>query len=53
MDKRELLRAFVAVYFDLLNKVKKQSENNNEFDMFYKKNIMLKKTNVKMFIKQV
>lgn len=51
MDKRKLLRAFVVVYFDLLNKVKKQSENNNEFDMFYKKNIMLKKTNVKMFIK--
>lgn len=51
MDKRKLLRAFIVVYFDLLNKVKKQSENNYEFDMFYKKNIMLKKTNLKMFIK--
>jgi len=51
MDKRQLLTSFIIVYFDLLNKIKKQSENNSEFDMFYKKNIMLKKTNVKMFVR--
>lgn len=51
MDKRQLLKTFISIYFELLNNIKKHSDNHDEFDSFYKKNYMLKKTNIKMFIR--
>lgn len=51
MDKRRLLKAFITIYFELLNNIKKHSDNDVDFDSFYKKNYMLKKTNIKMFIR--
>ena len=52
LQKKQIMKTFVTIYFDLLNTVKEQLENKNkEFNDFYKKNLMLKKTNIKLFIK--
>ena len=51
MDKRQLLKAFITIYFELLNDIKRHSNNHDDFDSFCKKNYMLKKTNIKMFIR--
>ena len=51
-QKKQIVKAFVDIYFDLLNTIKSQLENKNkEFNDFYKKNFLLKKTNIKLFIK--
>lgn len=51
-QNKQIVRAFVDIYFDLLNTIKIQLENKNkEFNGFYNKNLMLKKTNIKLFIK--
>tara|TARA_Y100000389_G_C17385938_1_gene477033 strand:- start:806 stop:1213 length:408 start_codon:yes stop_codon:yes gene_type:complete len=51
-QKKQTIKIFVDVYFDLLNIIKNQLENKNkDFNLFYKKNSMLKKTNIKLFIK--
>ena len=51
-QKKQIVKAFVDIYFDLLNTIKTQLENKNaEFNIFYKKNLMLKQTNIKLFIK--
>ena len=51
-QKKQIIRKFVDMYFDLLNIIKNQLENKNkDFNLFYKKNLMLKKTNIKLFIK--
>lgn len=51
-QKKQIVKIFVDIYFDLLNTIKEQLENNNkEFNNFYKKNLLLKKTNIKLFIK--
>lgn len=51
-QKKEIVKTFVNIYFDLLNTIKEQLENKNkEFNDFYKKNLLLKKTNIKLFIK--
>lgn len=51
-QKKEIVKTFVSIYFDLLNTIKEQLENNNkEFNDFYKKNLLLKKANIKLFIK--
>jgi hypothetical protein len=51
-QKKQIIKTFMEIYFDLLNIVKNQLENKNkEFNDFYKKNSLLKKTNVKLFIK--
>jgi len=51
-QKKQIIRTFVDTYFDLLNTVKNQLENKNkEFNDFYSKNLILKKTNIKLFIK--
>ena len=50
--KKQIVKTFVDIYFDLLNTIKEQLENKNkEFNDFYKKNLLLKKTNIKLFIK--
>ena len=52
LQKKQIMKTFVTIYFDLLNTVKEQLENKNkEYNDFYKKNLMLKKTNIKLFIK--
>tara|TARA_A100001015_G_scaffold311040_1_gene413501 strand:- start:2347 stop:2754 length:408 start_codon:yes stop_codon:yes gene_type:complete len=51
-QKKQTIKKFVNMYFDLLNIIKNQLENKNkDFNLFYKKNVMLKKTNIKLFIK--
>lgn len=51
-QKKQIVKTFVDIYFDLLNTIKEQLENKNaEFNKFYAKNFMLKKTNIKLFIK--
>jgi len=51
-QKKQIVKTFVVIYFDLLNTIKEQLENKNkEFNDFYKKNLLLKKTNIKLFIK--
>tara|TARA_A100001011_G_scaffold400745_1_gene518242 strand:- start:3200 stop:3601 length:402 start_codon:yes stop_codon:yes gene_type:complete len=51
-QKKQIVKIFVDIYFDLLNTIKQQLENKNkEFNDFYKKNLLLKKTNIKLFIK--
>lgn len=49
--KKQLFRTFIDLYFDLLNTIKKHVGHHKDFMIFYKKNMLLKKTNVKMFIK--
>ena len=50
-NKKEIFKSFNTKYFDLLNFMKTHSNQNKEFNYFYKKNYILKKTNIKMFIK--
>ena len=51
-QKKQIIKTFSDTYFDLLNTIKEQLENKNkEFNHFYKKNLLLKKTNIKLFIK--
>lgn len=52
MYKKEILKEFVSLYFELLEYIKSYLNNNNDFNVFYKKNILLKKTNIKLFIKK-
>ena len=49
--KKQMFRKFIELYFGLLNIIKKQVGHHKDFMTFYNKNIMLKKTNIKMFIK--
>tara|TARA_B110000467_G_C18132275_1_gene374016 strand:- start:267 stop:650 length:384 start_codon:yes stop_codon:yes gene_type:complete len=50
-QKKLVFRQFIDVYFQLLNMIKDQVGNHTDFKIFYRKNIMMKKTNVKLFIK--
>ena len=52
MHKKDILKEFISLYFELLEYIKSYLNNNNDFNVFYKKNIMLKKTNIKLFIKK-
>lgn len=49
--KAEINREFVKTYFELLLFMKEHVKNNKDFTYFYNKNLLLKKTNVKYFIK--
>uniref|UniRef100_A0AB39JBM0 Uncharacterized protein n=1 Tax=Florenciella sp. virus SA2 TaxID=3240092 RepID=A0AB39JBM0_9VIRU len=52
MCKKKILNKFISIYFELLEYIKSfLKESSKEFNLFYKKNIILRKTNVKMFIK--
>jgi hypothetical protein len=50
-DKKGIFKLFIQGYFDLLEFIKKYSNNNIDFKKFYMKNYLLKKTNIKLFIK--
>ena len=52
MHKKDILKEFISLYFELLEYIKSYLNNNNDFNAFYKKNIILKKTNIKLFIKK-
>jgi hypothetical protein len=51
MTKQEFFKQFNENYFSLLNFIKKYIGSNKKFDSFYLKNMMMKKTNIKYFIK--
>ena len=48
--KKEIFSRFIIKYFELLEFMKDKI-NHNDFDLFYKKNYLLKKANIKIFIK--
>tara|TARA_B100001287_G_C22557214_1_gene469691 strand:- start:229 stop:630 length:402 start_codon:yes stop_codon:yes gene_type:complete len=50
-EKKSVFNTFIKEYFDLLSFIKIHSENNSDFNKFYYKNIILKKANIKLFIK--
>ena len=49
IEKKNIFKNFIEIYFDLLKSIKKEV-NNKDFDRFYNKNYLLKKTNIKLFI---
>ena len=49
--KKELFLRFIELYFQLLNIIKSKFEKHSDFKIFYQKNMFLKKTNIKLFIK--
>ena len=49
--KKELFQKFIDIYFILLKMMKERLGHHNDFYLFYKKNKLLRKTNIKMFIK--
>jgi len=49
--KKQLFSRFIELYFQLLNIIKSKFEKHSDFKVFYQKNILLKKTNIKLFIK--
>ena len=49
--KKELFQKFIDIYFILLKMMKERVGYHNDFYLFYKKNKLLRKTNIKMFIK--
>lgn len=48
---REISKKFVEIYFEFLEFVKSYSNKNHEFLNFYRKNKIMKKTNIGLFIK--
>lgn len=48
-DKKGIFKEFITLYFNLLKNIKDQV-NNKDFNRFYYKNYLLKKTNIKLFI---
>lgn len=51
MSKKEYFDNFNKNYFDLLLFLKNHSNKNKEYNNFYTKNLLLKKTNIKYIIK--
>jgi hypothetical protein len=51
MSKQIVFKNFNEQYFNFLKFIKKNMENDNNFNGFYNKNIIIKQTNVKLFIK--
>ena len=49
--KKKVFSAFIDMYFELLNFIKSKFEKHKDFNIFYQKNLLLKKTNIKLFIK--
>tara|TARA_B100000123_G_C25596330_1_gene369390 strand:- start:39 stop:458 length:420 start_codon:yes stop_codon:yes gene_type:complete len=53
IDKKSVFRLFVNNYFEMLTFLKDNiSEDNKSFKLFYKKNQLLRKANVKFFIRK-
>ncbi|ADX05845.1 hypothetical protein 162322342 [Organic Lake phycodnavirus 1] len=48
---QEMFKTFNQVYFDFLTFLKKYSHDDKTFQTFYKKNYLIKQTNIKLFIK--
>ena len=48
-SKKTIFKEFIDTYFNLLKNIK-DKVNNKDFNHFYNKNYLLKKTNVKLFI---
>jgi hypothetical protein len=49
--KKSIFKEFINEYFKLLDFLKKYSDNDFTFKKFYAKNYLLKKVNIKLFIK--
>lgn len=49
-NKKTIFKAFIDTYFELLDFMKLELNNNIKFQRFYRKNHLLKRTNVKLFI---
>lgn len=50
-SKPVIFKMFIKTYFDFLNFIMEHSNENNEFKKFYRKNQILKRSNIKMFIR--
>ena len=50
-NKRAIFSKFNEIYFDLLKMMKENSDKNKDFSNFYNKNLFIKRTNIKLFIK--
>jgi hypothetical protein len=50
-DNKIVFRQFNETYFNLLEFFKKYSDGDKIFSRFYQRNYIMKKTNIKMFIK--
>lgn len=50
-EKKVLFTNFNKEYFELLDYMKEQLKDNKEYKSFYRKNKLLKKTNIKLIIK--
>lgn len=50
-QQKNILKEFVNKYFELLEYMKKYSNNNSQFNNFCRKNVMLRKANMKIFMK--
>jgi hypothetical protein len=48
---KELFQQFNKLYFDFLSFLKSHSNGDKLFNSFYKKNYIIKNTNIKLFIK--
>lgn len=51
ITKKDIFKLFNQNYFELLEFMKKYSNKNQYFNSFYRKNYIMKKTNIKIFIK--
>lgn len=51
ITKKDIFKLFNQNYFELLEFMKNYSNKNQYFNSFYRKNYIMKKTNIKIFIK--
>ena len=53
MEKKEVFRAFNKLYFEMLEFMNENVDDKNKsFKIFYRKNYLLKRANIKLFIKK-
>ena len=52
-NKKEIFSTFNKSYFNFLLFIKKNMGNDAKFNTFYFKNLIIKETNIKLFIKPV
>ena len=51
MSKEFVFKNFNETYFNFLKFIKKNMDNDIKFNSFYNKNLIIKQTNIKLFIK--
>ena len=51
MSKSIVFKKFNEEYFKFLNFIKQNLDNDTKFNSFYNKNLLIKQTNIKLFIK--